>query len=60
MPDSSPRRDVDQRDVRFQALDQLAALGRGARCTEHLDAVAAEQQLEPFTEGLVVFDEYEA
>ena len=60
MPDSSPSRDVDQRDVRFEALDELAALGRGARGAQHLDAVAAEQQLEPFAEGLVVFDEYEA
>ena len=52
--------DVDQRDVRVQALDQLTALGRRAGRAEHLDAVAAEQQLETLAEGLVIFDKNKA
>ena len=40
-------------------FDQLAALARGARRADDLEALAAEQQLEPFPQGLVILDEYE-
>ena len=52
--------DVDQRDVGIEPLDQLAALARGPGRADDLEALAAEQQLEPFAEGLVIFDENEA
>ena len=52
--------DVDQRDVRLAPLDQLPALAGGARRADDLASLAAEQQLETFAEGLVVFDEDEA
>ena len=52
--------DVDQRDVRVEPLDQLAALVRGARGAQHFDPVASEQQLEALAEGLVILDQHKA
>ena len=60
MPGLVAEPDVDQRDVGLESLDQLAALGRGARRADDLAALAAEQQLEPLAEGLMIFDEDEA
>ena len=51
--------DVDQREVRRQALDQLAAVARRARRADHLEPLAAEQQLQSLAKGLVIFDENE-
>ena len=51
--------DVALVDIRLQALDQLAAVGRRPRGAEHLDAVSAQQQFKTLSEGLVIFDEYE-
>ena len=59
MPGVLAEPDVDQRDVRGMALDQLAAFAGGARGADDLEALAAEQQLESFAQGLVIFDEYE-
>jgi hypothetical protein len=38
---------------------ELAALAGGARRAHDLEAFAAEQELEPFAQGLVILDENE-
>ena len=59
IPDSSPQPDVDERDVGLGALDELAALVARAGGADDLEALAAEQQLEPLAQRFVVFDEDE-
>ena len=39
---------------------ELAALGRRPRGSDHLAALAAEQQLEPLAQGLMIFNEDKA
>ena len=60
MPESSPSRMSISATSGSSALDQLAALARGARRAHDLEALAAEQQFETLAEGLVIFDEHEA
>ena len=52
--------DVDQRDVGRERLDELLALGGRAGGADHVAPLAAEQQLEPLPERLVIFDEDKA
>jgi hypothetical protein len=40
-------------------LDQFASFTGGARRADDLQALAAEEQLESFPQGLVILDEYE-
>jgi hypothetical protein len=40
-------------------FDQLTPFTGGARRADDIEALAAEQQLEPFPQGLVILDENE-
>ena len=60
MPDSSPSRMSTSATSGCEAFDQLPALAGGAGGADHLDPRAVEQQLEPFAEGLVIFDQTRA
>ena len=51
--------DVDQRDVGRERLDERAALGGRAGGADDVATLAAEEQLEPLAQRLVVFDEDE-